>query len=64
MRVYQIILKRKSSSKQEIVGQTLDREEAHSLRDYWNEQEENEDIYYLVMSTVVPKAKVKRWRKP
>ena len=64
MKMYQIILKRKSSSKQEIVGQTLDREEADNLRDYWNEQEDDKDIYYLVMSTTIPKAKVKRWRKP
>lgn len=64
MKMYQIILKRKSSSKQEIVGQTLDREEADNLRDHWNEQEDDKDIYYLVMSTTIPKAKVKRWRKP
>lgn len=63
---YQIVLKYKSDEREEEVGRTYNREEATNLRDYYNEQEDNLNIYYLVKSVVVnqPYAKPKRkyWR--
>lgn len=63
---YQIILKYKTDKREEVVGRNYNRQEATNLRDYYNEQEDNSNIYYLVKSLVVdqPYAKHKRkyWR--
>lgn len=57
--IYQIVLKRKDNNYEECVGQSFDKEQAHSLRDYYNEQEENKFIYYLVKAIKLPKAKAR-----
>lgn len=57
--MYQVVLKRKDNNYEEVVGQTFEREEALKSRDYFNEHEENTQIYYLVKSVPIPKVKKK-----
>lgn len=57
--IYQVVLKRKDNNYEEVVGQTFEREEALKSRDYFNEHEDNTQIYYLVKSVPIPKAKKK-----
>lgn len=60
---YQIVLKYKSSiQEEEIVGRTYDKIQATKLKDLYNEQEDNSNIYYLVKSVQVQKPFVKKRR--
>lgn len=59
MKVYQIVLKYKNNGKQEIVGESFDREKAIDAKDHYNQHEDNTNIYYMVRSVTVPTA-VKR----
>lgn len=57
--MYQVVLKRKDNNYEEVVGQTFEREEALKSRDHFNEHEDNTQIYYLVKSVTILKAKKK-----
>lgn len=57
--IYQIVLKRKDNNYEEAVGECFDKEQAQSLRDHYNEHEDNKNIYYLVKAVSIPKAKEK-----
>lgn len=58
-KIYQIVLKYKNNSREEVVGSSFDRDEAVKARDHYNEHEDNKNIYYLVQSVPIPRVKGK-----
>lgn len=63
MKVYQIVLKYKNNGKQEIVGESFDREKAIAAKDHYNEHEDNTNIYYIVQSVTIPTAVKRKVKK-
>lgn len=59
MKIYRIVLKYKSNGYQEVVGQSLDKDEAVRARDHYNQHEDNTNIYYLIQSIPIPRVKGK-----